>query len=204
MGRPTTLGRLVIAATVSATLAAGCGVLRPPSDDDVDDVTVPGAPDAPQDAPDNDAAEAGGVCAYLDFTAFGRATGQEFSVAESGGADEVTSCVLLTTVGKLPEITFTRAQTATDVDTYQAEIPPKGAKGVDDMGDSAYSAVRSEEGNIGPAVEIGWLGEGFMYSLRYTTAAGTDKDEVAETLDAMVEVARGIAAETAADDEKDD
>lgn len=202
------LGLYAVAGCAAVVLAAGCGVLAPPPDDKAGEAeqSSPPADTATESKgakPTSEASEAGGICKYLDFASVSDATGQAFSVAEAGGADEVTSCVLLTTVGKLPEVTLTRAKTATDAETYQAEIPPEGSEAVDDLGKTAYSAVRGKEGKIGPAVEIGWLANGQMYSLRFTTAPGTDKKEVGKTVDALVKVARQIGKATAKDDKKD-
>jgi hypothetical protein len=198
------LSRLALAGCAAALLTTGCGVVDQPSGE----ASQPSAPvsdggDTKGAEPTSDASDAGGICEYLDFTAFSEATGQPFSVAEAGGADEVTSCVLLTTIGSLPEITFTKAQTTTDTDTYETEIPPKGAETIKDLGKTAYSAVRKAEGKIGPAVEIGWLTKGQMYSLRYTTAAGTDKDTAAKTVKALVSVARQVGEATDKDEKKD-
>ena len=193
---------------VSVLLAAGCGILKPPPSDGAEPADASDSPASEPAAegasPTSEASEAGGICKYLDFESISAATEKSFSVAEAGGADEVTSCVLLTTTGKLPEVTLTRAKTETDADTYQDEIPPKGADEVDDLGKSAYSAVRESEEKLGPAVEIGWLANGHMYSLRYTTPLDTDKDEPAGTVDALIEVAKVVADAAAKDDKKED
>ncbi|CAM3416978.1 hypothetical protein STSO111631_18460 [Stackebrandtia soli] len=115
----------------------------------------------------------------------------------------VVSCVLLTTAGSLPDITFTKASTAADADTYWSEIAPDSADKIEDLGKTAYSALRKKVKGGGPVVEIGWLTDGHMYSLRFTTAKGTSKDDASATVKPLVKVARAIAERAAAEDESD-
>lgn len=183
------------------TIAAGCGEL--PTDEAGANDDKPSVQTEPETEPMGSAAEAGGVCVLLDFTTLSDATGESFKVARAGGEGEVTSCVVMTTTGSFPDITFTKAKTAADTDTYRMEIPPEHADEVDDLGKAAYSALRKEIDGSGPIVEIGWLTDGHMYSLRYTSAEGSEKDVVRESIDPLVEVARA-ADELAAEQDDDD
>ncbi|MGH8879595.1 MAG: hypothetical protein ACRD0P_19975, partial [Stackebrandtia sp.] len=143
-----------------------------------------------EESPTAEAAESGGVCEYLDFASLKKATGQAFTVAEAGGGKEVSSCVVQTTQGSFPDITLTKAKTATDAKTYEKEIPPKDHDEVKELGKAAYSAVRKPVEKSGPVVEIGWLTKGHMYSMRYTTTANTPGAEADASVDALVDVAR--------------
>ncbi len=199
----------LIAVGVAACMASGCGVLAdPPSSlersaqpDETSQEPTSEEPTSPAFTPSKEAAEAGGICQYLEFEAINEATGQPFGVAEAGGSEEVPSCVLQTTAGSFPDITFTRANTATDSDTYRDEIPPKGADKIDDFGKAAYSAVRDKVKGGGPVIEVGWLTKGHMYSFRYTTAAKTSKDDAEAVVDDLVKVVEDIGKTAAKNDD---
>jgi len=185
-------------------LVTGCGEL--PSDDTKPVGAEKGADTESGTSTSGLAEDAGGICELLDFASLSAATGEMFSVAVAGGEGEVTSCVVQTTAGSFPDITLTKAKTATDTDTYRSEIPPSKSDKVKDLGKAGYSALRKKVPGGGPVVEIGWLTKGHMYSLRYTTVEGTDKDTAKATIDALVEVARQIdeRAVAAKDKDKDD
>lgn len=202
------LSSLIVVSAV-ACLASSCGVLAdPPSslersaepEETSKQEASKEEPSSPQFTPSNEAAEAGGICEYLDFEVINKATGQPFGVAESGGSEEVPSCVLQTTAGSFPDITFTRANTATDSKTYREEIPPKGAEKIEDFGKAGYSAVRDKVKGGGPVIEIGWLTDGHMYSFRYTTAADTSKDDAEAVVDDLIAVVKDVGEATEKDD----
>ncbi|MGH8792537.1 MAG: hypothetical protein ACRDXX_07825 [Stackebrandtia sp.] len=201
--RPVRLASLACAAGIAAALTgsvAGCGEADKASDSGAE----------PQEAaasPTSEAAEAGGLCEHLTFAALTEATGEPFTVAESGGSSEVTSCVIQTTAGSFPDITLTKAKTGADVETYESEIPPESSQNLKDLGDSAYSAVRKAVDGGGPVVEIGWLVDKQMYSLRYTTSEGVEKDDAKAVVDALVAIVRDVDASITAaggDDEDKD
>lgn len=193
----------VLAGVTMTLLVTGCGEL--PSDDTKPVGTENSAETESGSGPSGLAEDAGGICELLDFAALSAATGEPFSVAVSGGEGEVTSCVVQTTAGSFPDITLTKAKTATDTETYRSEIPPEQSKKVKDLGKAGYSALRKQVPGGGPVVEIGWLTDGHMYSFRYTTVEGTEKDAARATIEALVEVVRGINERAAAaKDDKDD
>ncbi|GAA4898799.1 hypothetical protein LX16_0879 [Stackebrandtia albiflava] len=193
-------GLVVAGGTAAAMLLSGCT----PPDDQAD--AAPPDPDGSavqeESAPVGEAADAGGICAYLDFASLSQATGETFSVAVAGGEGEVTSCVVQTTAGSFPDVTLTKAKTATDADTYRAEIPPEDSQDVDELGKAAYSVVREAVPGGGPVVEIGWLTDGHMYSLRYTTALDTEAEAAEATVAALVEVVRQVDELAAAAEEE--
>lgn len=196
------LGRLAIV-VCAASVLAGCGLLEDPDDTAGSTSAAPQPESSVAPSATSEASEAGGICQYLDFASLSQATGQPFTVAVAGGEGEVTSCVVQTTDGSFPDITFTKAKTATDEDTYRDEIPPEKSTEVDDLGKAAYSAVRKAVPGGGPVVEIGWLTKGHMYSLRYTTVVDTDTDAAKATVEALVETARAIDKAAAKDEDKD-
>ncbi|HIW62466.1 MAG TPA: hypothetical protein H9881_08425 [Candidatus Stackebrandtia excrementipullorum] len=190
---------LFVAGTAVVTLVGGCGEL--PTDEPVASRNESTSSTDSEIESMESAAEAGGICELLDFGPLSDATGDGFSIARAGGEGEVTSCVVMTLTGSFPDVTLTKARTATDVDTYRAEIPPEKADDVDDLGKAAYSALRKAIDGSGPIVEIGWLTDGHMYSLRYTSAEGSEKETVRETVDALVEIARTADELAAAEDD---
>ena len=192
---------LIAVAAATALVASGCGDL--PTDEAGPTDREPPTQAEPETESMGSAAEAGGICELLDFATLSEATGDNFSVASAGGEGEVTSCVIMTTKGSFPDITLTKAKTATDADTYRSEIPPGDAEDVDDLGNAAYSALREEIDGSGPIVEIGWLTDGHMYSLRYTSAEGTEEDLVRGAVDPLVAVARAADRLSAAEAEDD-
>lgn len=190
------LGATVTALAVAA-LSSGCGLIgdagaKESGDDSAAADTTTPPKDAGGASPTGKAAEAGGVCEFLDFASLKKATGQAFTIAESGGDGEVTSCVIQTTEGSFPDVTLTKARTATDEKTYEKEIPPKDHDGVKDLGKTGYSAVRKPVEKSGPVVEIGWLTKKHMYSLRYTTVANTPAAEADAAVKALVDVAHAV------------
>lgn len=195
---PRVLGAAAAAALLTS-MAAGCGAVDEADSSDGDD-----SQSGPMEGETTDAAAAGGLCEHLTFDSLSEATGEDFSVAESGGDSEVTSCVVQTTAGSFPDVTLTKAQTATDTEIYEAEIPPDDSESIDDLGDSAYGAVRDAVDGGGPVVEVGWLAEGQMYSLRYTTTSEATEDEAAAALDGLIESVREIDASLHEDDEDDE
>lgn len=188
---------VTVAALTAVSLGTGCdlvgdaGAKEPGSQSTTGNASTPDK-NAEQASPTAEAAEAGGVCEYLDFASLKKATGQPFTIADSGGGDEVTSCVIQTTSGSFPDVTLTKAKTATDTKTYEKKIPPKDHEKVKKLGKTGYSAVRKAVEKSGPVVEIGWLTKGNMYSLRYTTVANTPRAEVDAVVDAMAGIAKDI------------
>ncbi|ADD44193.1 hypothetical protein Snas_4549 [Stackebrandtia nassauensis DSM 44728] len=186
------------AALAAVAVTSGCGLIGDAGAKESSDATpsdaassTPGK-DSGSASPTGEAAEAGGICEYLDFASLKKATGQAFTIAEAGGSEVVNSCVIQTTEGSFPDVTLTKAKTATDAKTYEKEIPPKDHDEVKDLGKAAYSAVRKPVEKSGPVVEIGWLTKGHMYSLRYTTVSNTASAEADAAVDALVDVARDI------------
>lgn len=187
---------VTVAVVTAAALVSGCGLIGDAGAKESDDSPSANAstphPDSGSASPTGKAADAGGICEYLDFAELKKATGQSFTIAEAGGGEVVTSCVVQTTEGSFPDITLTKAKTATDKKTYESEIPPKDHDEVKDLGKTGYSAVRKPVEKSGPVVEIGWLTKGHMYSLRFTTVSGTPSAEADAAVDALVDVAQAI------------
>ncbi|HZE41831.1 MAG TPA: hypothetical protein VE172_23785 [Stackebrandtia sp.] len=199
--RQVKLGLVLAAGIAVATLASACGSIdkssgaEPASGSPSSSGKSSSAPahdNGPKSSPSTDAKGAGGICKYLDFASLREATGQPFSVADSGGQDEVTDCVIMTTEGSFPDVTLTKAKTASDTKTYKEKIPPEKNDKVDDLGKTAYSAVLKPVKGGGPVVEIGWLTKGHLYSLRYTTIEGTDKDKAKGAVKGLIAVARSV------------
>lgn len=202
------LSRILAVGCAVVLLSTGCGVIeKPPGSAESEpksDSPKTSQAESSAGEPSTKAADSGGICKYLDFSVVNKATSKQFSIAESGGQDEVTSCVLQTTAGSFPDITLTMAKTGTDEKTYRNEIPPKGAKSVKDLGKAGYSVLRDKVKKGGPVVELGWLTKGHLYSLRYTADADTSKDDAKATVDPLVDAVRDIAKAAAEDEKKED
>ncbi|GIG68965.1 hypothetical protein [Phytomonospora endophytica] len=137
--------------------------------------------------------DAKGACEYLDVAAVAEAVGVDFTVVEPAEAKNAQVCVLQTTKGSYPDLTLATAKTKADPASFKATMMPDSAEEVGKLGKSAYQVVLKAPKGGGPVAEIGWLSDDDrLFTLRYTSEAGTKKDTVAKTLKPLVALAKAI------------
>ncbi|HEY1177514.1 MAG TPA: hypothetical protein VGF17_15260, partial [Phytomonospora sp.] len=148
---------------------------------------------APEEEKGTDDDKAKGACEYLDAAAVAEAVGVTFTVIEPAEAKNAQVCVMQTTKGSYPDLTLATAKTKADPESFKATMMPDAAEEVGKLGKSAYQVVLKAPKGGGPVAEIGWLSENDrLFTLRYTSEAGTKKDTVTKALKPLVTLAKAI------------
>ncbi|QSB06379.1 hypothetical protein [Natronoglycomyces albus] len=138
---------------------------------------------------------AGGICALIDPELLTSATGVEFTSASGfyDGGEDIGSCAVQTNVGTFPDLTLALAAAEVSPETFEDEMV-SDAEELDDLGDAAFELFLSGGDTSGPALEIGWLSDGYVFEMRYTSAEGTELDDLEDSSADLLELAQAIDA----------
>ncbi|THV42659.1 hypothetical protein [Glycomyces buryatensis] len=194
--------RLAIAIPVAALLlgAAACsddgGNAEDPVDTAAQEETSADESTTPVEL---DLEEAGGACTLIDGDLLDSVTGEHFRFASGGpepdGEEEDApaqlSCAVQTGEAAYPDLTTFIAPTDASADVYKDEEPGDSEE-IEDLGDAAYWIVHTEDTGAGPALELGWLADGNMFEMRYTTPEGTEAGTVEELVPGFTDLAKSI------------
>ncbi|GAB3222541.1 hypothetical protein GCM10027447_09520 [Glycomyces halotolerans] len=145
-----------------------------------------------------DLEEAGGACPLIDPAQLNEVTGRDFRFASGGAGEEAeddapaqATCAVQTGEAAYPDLTLFVIGTEASVEVYEEELPD-GVESVDDLGESAYWIVHTEDTGAGPALEMGWYDGGDIFEMRYTTPEGTEPAEVEALVPGFTELAGSI------------
>lgn len=139
------------------------------------------------------ASAAGGACYLLNFADIKAALGVEFDVAAASKNQKTSACVTQRAGTSRPDLVVTATPTDADGAIFAAEVKPKGAAGVKNLGAAAYQRTLPAAGESGPAAEVGWLaGNGRLLTLRFTYPAEADKGAAGALLPKLVTLAQKI------------
>jgi hypothetical protein len=139
------------------------------------------------------ASAAGGACHLLSFADIAATLGVRFDVSAAGKQQKTSACAVQRAGASRPDLVLTATPTEADGAIFAAEVRPKGAAKVKDLGVTAYQRALPPAGGAGPAAEVGWLtGNGRLLTLRFTLPAGADERAGAAALPKLVALARII------------
>ncbi|MFI5931135.1 hypothetical protein [Actinoplanes sp. NPDC051494] len=173
-----------LGATVALLSLAGC------SDEQAD--TGPVLP--PVQVVQLPAASAGGACILWDYEFIEEMIGVTFEVAAAGQVDDTSTCVVQTTKGDWPYLSFSVVEsTKADADLFVDERMPAKATKLKGLGEAGYRQVSKAKGDRGPIVEIAWLSEAAqLQTLRYTFEKSAKSADVKKMESKLLDLAKGM------------
>jgi hypothetical protein len=125
-------------------------------------------------APPTPAALAGGACLLLDFNTVAKHLGTTFTVSAAADTSGTFSCVLQQSSASYPRLTLSITATDLSPADFTADVKPKDATSVAELGKTAYEEQVSATKSAGPVIEVGWLsGNDRLIVFRYAFPAGT-------------------------------
>ncbi|MEQ4303182.1 hypothetical protein ABNF97_17635 [Plantactinospora sp. B6F1] len=137
------------------------------------------------------ASAAGGACQLVEYAAIEQAIGTRFEVAAASRHGKTDTCVLRGEAEARPELALSVTPTTADGSIFADEVVPSGGKTVKGLGKAAYRATTAPSKTVGSAIEVGWLsGKGRLVSLRFTFAAGEDRDKADALAPKMINLAK--------------
>lgn len=139
------------------------------------------------------ASAAGGACYLLTFADIQVTLGVRFDVAAASKQQKTSACVAQRAGASRPDLVLTATPTSADGAIFGAEVRPKGAAAVKNLGAAAYQRPLAPAGGGGPAAEVGWLtGNGRLLTLRFTYPPDADGAEAAAIMPKLIALAKKI------------
>lgn len=189
-----------VAGLASAVLAlSACSGDEEPADPD-ETADVEETPDEETEEADPEDLEldleaAGGICALVDPDALQEATEVEFTSASGffDADDDTGSCAIQTNIGTFPDLTIGMSATDVSAEVFEDEWP-SDADELEDVGEAAYEMYMSESESAGPTLVIGWLSDDHAFEMQYTSAEGTEIEDLEESAGGLADLASSIDA----------